>query len=147
MWRHRWRHIHKSYIIWKPFIWSYVTVIFLTIRLRGGAREQNEEKLENGSRAPTSLLTYAIYTSYDCKFYFWFSHAKIFEIRLRKIFKWFFSQKCVGGIKISTSNSNSASNSASDCMWWYGVYIRFVSVFTEYSILRLRSQYFHANRR
>ena len=34
-----------------------------------------------------------------------------------------FSQKCVGGIKISTSDSNSALNSASDSMRWYGVYI------------------------
>ena len=46
------------------------------------------------------LITYTIYTSYDCKFYFWFSDAKIFEIRPRKIFKTVFSLECVGGIKI-----------------------------------------------
>ena len=70
---------------------------------------------------------------------FWYSPTQNFQMN--------FSPKCVGGIKISTSNSNSALNSASDSMWWYGVYIRFVSVFTEYSILRLRNQYSHANRR
>ena len=79
--------------------------------------------LKNGSMNHIWLITYTIYTSYDCKFHFWFSDAKIFEIRLRKIFKSFFSPKCVGGIKISTSNSDSALNSASDSMWWYGVYI------------------------
>ena len=44
-------------------------------------------------------ITYAIYISYDSKFYFWFSDIKIFEIRLRKIFEPFFSLECVGGIK------------------------------------------------
>ena len=38
-------------------------------------------------------------------------------------FQMVFSPKCVGGIKFLTSNSNSALNSASDSMWWYGVYI------------------------
>ena len=38
-------------------------------------------------------------------------------------FQMIFSPKCVGGIKFLTSNSNSAWNSASDSMWWYGVYI------------------------
>jgi len=38
-------------------------------------------------------------------------------------FQMIFSPKCVGGIKFLTSNSNSALNSASDSMWWYGVYI------------------------
>ena len=70
---------------------------------------------------------------------FWYSPTQNFKMN--------FSPKCVGGIKISTSNSNSALNSASDSMRWYGVYIRFVSVFTEYSVLRLRNHYLHANRR
>ena len=62
-------------------------------------------------------------------------------------FQTIFSPKCVGGIKISTSNSDSALNSASDSMCWYGIYIRFVSVFTEYSVLRLRNHYLHTNSR
>ena len=62
-------------------------------------------------------------------------------------FQMVFSPKCVGGIKFLTSNSNSALNSASDSMWRYGVYIRFVSAFTEYSALRLRNLDLHANRR
>ena len=48
-------------------------------------------------------------------------------------FQMVFSPKCVGGIKFLTSNSNSALNSASDSMWRYGVYIRFVSFFAKYS--------------
>ena len=62
-------------------------------------------------------------------------------------FQMIFSPKCVGGIKISTSNSNSALNSASDSMWRYGVYIRFISVFTVHSVLRLRNHYLRAKRR
>ena len=46
---------------------------------------------------------------------FWDSPTQNFQMN--------FSPKCVGGIKISTSNSNSALNSASDSMWWYGVYV------------------------
>ena len=45
------------------------------------------------------LITHAIYISYDLKFYFWFSDAKIFEIRQRKIFQSFFTLECVGEIK------------------------------------------------
>ena len=55
--------------------------------------------LKNTSMSHIWLITYAIYISYDFKFYFWFSDAKIFEIRPRKIFKPFFSLECVGGIK------------------------------------------------
>ena len=55
--------------------------------------------LKNSSMIHIWLITYAIYISYDFKFYFWFSDAKIFEIRPRKIFKPFFSLECVGGIK------------------------------------------------
>ena len=46
------------------------------------------------------FITYEIYASYDLKFYFWFSDAKILGIRPRKIFKTVFSLECVGGIKI-----------------------------------------------
>ena len=45
------------------------------------------------------LITHAIYISYDLKFYFWFSDAKIFEIRPRKIWQPFFTLECVGEIK------------------------------------------------
>ena len=56
--------------------------------------------LKNGSMTHIWLITYAIYTSSDLKFHFWFSDAKILEIRPRKIFKTVFSLECVGGIKI-----------------------------------------------
>jgi len=39
------------------------------------------------------------YILYDLKFYFWFSDAKIFEIRSRKILQPFFSLECEGEIK------------------------------------------------
>ena len=55
--------------------------------------------LKNTSMSHIWLITYAIYISYDFKFYFWFSDAKIFEIRPRKIFQSFFSLECVGEIK------------------------------------------------
>ena len=55
--------------------------------------------LKNASMTHIWLITYAIYISYDLKFYFWFSDAKIFEIRPRKIFQPFFSLECVGEIK------------------------------------------------
>ena len=42
--------------------------------------------LKNTSVSHKWLITYAIYTSFELKFYFWFSHAKIFEIRPRKKF-------------------------------------------------------------
>ena len=56
--------------------------------------------LKNGSMAHKWLITYAICISYDLNFYFWFSDAKILEIRPRKILKTVFSLECVGGIKI-----------------------------------------------
>ena len=55
--------------------------------------------LKNTTMTHIWLISYAIYPSYDFKFYFWFSYAKIFEIRLRKIFEIVFSQECVGEIK------------------------------------------------
>ena len=55
--------------------------------------------LKNTSTTHIWLITYAIYISYDLKFYFWFSDAKIFEIRPRKIFQPFFTLECVGEIK------------------------------------------------
>ena len=42
---------------------------------------------ENGPMTHIWFMTYAIYTSYDLKFYFWFSKTKILEIRPRKNFK------------------------------------------------------------
>ena len=55
--------------------------------------------LKNISTTHIWLITYAIYILYDLKFYFWFSDAKIFEIRQRKILQPFFSLECVGEIK------------------------------------------------
>ena len=43
--------------------------------------------LKNATMTHIWLISYAIYPSYDFKFYFWFSFAIIVEIRLRKIFK------------------------------------------------------------
>ena len=48
--------------------------------------------MKNASMTHILLITYAIYISNDCKFYFRFSDAKIFEIRPRKIFKSIFHQ-------------------------------------------------------
>ena len=44
-------------------------MIFLTIRPRGGAREQNEQKPENGSRAPPSGPILMTYTLKDWNFF------------------------------------------------------------------------------
>ena len=55
--------------------------------------------LKNTSMTHIWLITHAIYISYDLKFYFWFSDAKIFEIRPRKIFQPFLTLECVGETK------------------------------------------------
>ena len=55
--------------------------------------------LKNTSMTHIWVIRYAIYISYDLKFYFWFSDAKIFEIHPRKIFQPILSLECVGEIK------------------------------------------------
>jgi len=52
LWRHRWRHHYKSCRNWKSCIWSYGTVIFLTIWPRGGFLEQFEKFSCHGSKSP-----------------------------------------------------------------------------------------------
>ena len=59
--------------------------------------------LKNGPMTHIWFMTYAIYTSDDLKFYFWFSYTKILEIRPRKNFKFAFSLKCTGRIKFQLS--------------------------------------------
>ena len=44
-------------------------MIFLTIRPRGGAREQNEQKPENGSSAPPNDPILMTYTLKDWNFF------------------------------------------------------------------------------
>ena len=60
----------------KIFFWNVITIIetisccILKVRRsRGGALEQNEQKPENGSRAPPSDLILMIYTLKDRKFF------------------------------------------------------------------------------
>ena len=56
-------------MIWKPLVWSSRTVNFLGIWPRGGALQQNEQKPENGSRAPPSGPILMTYTFKDGKFF------------------------------------------------------------------------------
>ena len=60
---------YESYLIWKPFIWSLNQLKIGVRRSRGGALEQYEQKLENGSRAPPSGSILMTYTLKDWKFF------------------------------------------------------------------------------
>ena len=52
MWRHRWRNHYESYRKWKPCIWSYDPMIFVTIRPRSGVLEQFEQNSCHSSMSP-----------------------------------------------------------------------------------------------
>ena len=60
---------HESYLIWKPLIWILLYLIFEVRRSRGGALEQNDQKHENGPRAPPSGPISMIYTLKDCNLF------------------------------------------------------------------------------
>ena len=133
---------NEFFIKFRNFLW------FRNFEILFASRVMSYESFFEKSRYDSNM-THNIYNIHiiwlqilfliQCCKNFWDSPTQNFQM--------IFSPKCVGGIKISTSNSNSALNSASDSIWRYMVYIRFVSVFTEYSVLRLRNHYLHANRR
>ena len=50
--RHRWRHPHESYLIWKPLIWNLLWRSFKVWRPRGGALEPFLDFSSDCSRAP-----------------------------------------------------------------------------------------------
>ena len=60
---------HDSYPIWKLLIWILLYLIFEVRWSRGGAVEQNEQKPENGSRAPPSGSILINYTLKDRKLF------------------------------------------------------------------------------